>query len=83
MYFVYILKSLKNGSYYKGFTNNISRRISEHNSGKTSSNKKLAPFKLIHVEICQTREEARKLEKFFKTGYGREIIREIGAVVER
>ncbi len=81
MYFVYILKSLVNGHYYKGLTNNIERRILEHNAGKTNSNKKFAPYKLVHVEICNNLEEARKLELFFKSGYGREIIKEIDELI--
>ena len=34
----------------------------------------MKPLKLFHVELCKTRKEARKLEKYFKSGYGREII---------
>jgi len=37
----------------------------------------MLPLDLIHVEICNTRSEARKLELFFKSGYGREVIEEI------
>jgi putative endonuclease len=77
MYYVDILKSLYNGTFYKGFTDNIDRRIDEHQNGKTSSNKQYRPFRLIHVEICKDRAEARKLEIFFKSGFGREIISEI------
>lgn len=77
IYFVYVLKSLKNGAYYKGLTNNIERRIREHNAGKTSSNRSFAPFRLIFVQEFDRISEARKFEKFLKTGYGREIIKEI------
>ncbi len=77
MYFVYIIKSVKNGYYYKGLTKDIERRLREHSLGKTSSIKHLAPFKLIYVEICISLKEARKLEKYFKSGFGREIIKEI------
>ena len=87
MYFVYILKSLKTEEFYKGLTDDLSRRLKEHMNGKCNSTKDRLPLKLIHVEVCSTREEARKLEKFFKSGYGREIIKELAeennaAVVE-
>lgn len=49
----------------------------EHELGQNASTKGKAPFDLIHVEICNDRKEARKCEKFFKSGWGREIIREI------
>ena len=63
---------------YKGLTGNIDERLSKHFNGKVESTKNRLPMKLIHVEICINRIEARKMEKFFKSGYGREIIKEIG-----
>lgn len=77
MYFVYIILSLKTNEFYKGITNDIDRRIKQHFDGKTTFSKKKSPLKLIHVEIYNTRIEARKIEKFLKSGYGREIIKEI------
>ena len=77
MYFVYILESLNNDFIYKGLTDNIDRRLNQHFSGKVFSTKRKLPLRLVHVEICKTRVEARKLELFFKSGFGREIIEEI------
>ncbi len=82
MYYVYILRSLKTDECYKGLTNNIDRRISQHLLGQVEFTKNRLPLELIHVEICSNREIARKMEKFFKSGYGREIIREIAQVVK-
>ena len=75
-YFVYVFKCVT-GEYYKGTSNSISRRLKDHESGKVDFTKNKLPLKLIHVELCSTRKEARKLEKFLKSGYGREIIKEI------
>jgi len=77
MYFVYVLKSIKTGKYYKGLTNNIERRFKQHIERKVVSTKYQLPLKLIHVEICPNRLEARVLEKYLKSGYGREFIHEI------
>ena len=77
MFFVYVLKSLKTGEFYKGITGDPNRRLNEHFRGKVSSTKNKLPLELIYVEICSTRLEARKLEKFLKSGFGREIIGEI------
>ena len=77
MYFVYILQSLSKNFVYKGLTSDIDRRLKEHFLGQVRATKHKLPLKLIHVEICDTRLEARSLEKFFKGGYGREIIEEI------
>lgn len=77
MYFVYVLQSLKTGEYYKGITNDIDRRMHEHFSGRSKFTKNKLPLRIIQVEICKDRKTAREMEKFFKSGYGREIISEI------
>ena len=78
-YFVYIIKSKLDGKFYTGITNNIDRRLPEHDRGKrsTPSTLKRGPFGLIHVEVAINRRDARKLEKYFKSGAGREIRNEI------
>ena len=81
MYYVYVIKSIVVGSYYKGRTIDIDRRLKEHESGKTLSIRIKKPFRLIHVEIVDTLEQARKLETYFKSGFGRENIKEIDADV--
>ncbi len=77
MYYVYLLKSVKTGKIYKGLTGNIDRRFDEHQNGRVSSTKSILPLELIHVEICKDRKSARELEKYFKSGYGREIALEL------
>ncbi|HVZ67567.1 MAG TPA: GIY-YIG nuclease family protein [Patescibacteria group bacterium] len=77
MYYVYILKSLKTKEFYKGLTGNLDRRLDEHFRGKEKFTKTMLPLTLVHVEICDTRDNARQLEKFFKSGFGREIIKEL------
>ena len=81
MYYVYVLRSIKDGSFYKGRTNDLSRRLLEHNRGETCSNRGKRPFQLIYVELCDSLEEAKYLESYLKSGFGREIIKEIYADV--
>ncbi len=71
MFYVYILKSLKNGRLYTGSTENLQRRLLEHNSGRSTYTKLTKPFKLLHQETFKTRSEAVKREMFLKTGVGR------------
>ena len=82
MYFVYIIQSELTGEFYKGLTVNINRRLDEHNSAQTVSIKNKRPFTLVHVHICESRLEAREWEKFFKSGIGREVIKELAGMVE-
>lgn len=77
MYYVYIIKSLKTKEFYKGQTDNLDRRLNEHFTGRTKFAKNKLPLQIVHVELCENRMEARKLEKYFKSGYGREIILEL------
>lgn len=77
MFAVYILQSIKTGEFYKGLTANLDNRLNEHFNGKSYSTKSMLPLRLIHVEFCSTRIEARILEKYLKSGFGREIIAEI------
>ena len=77
MYFVYVLKSTIDNRLYKGMTNNIERRIYEHNLGKHRSTRPYRPWTLVYSEALETREEARKREKYLKSGIGREFLKKI------
>lgn len=74
MFFAYVLLSLKDKKRYYGLTNNLRRRVSDHNSGKVNSTKLRRPLKLIYFENFETQLEARKRELYFKSGYGREFL---------
>ncbi|HBB76144.1 MAG TPA: endonuclease [Candidatus Levybacteria bacterium] len=80
-YCVYILRSIKDGKFYTGFTDNINRRLAQHDKGNISTKSTLnrGPFEMIHVEVVNSRLEARTLEKYFKSGSGREVRDEIYA----
>ena len=60
----------------------MDKRINEHFVGNVKTTRNKRPFKLIHVELCESRSEARKVEKYFKSGFGREIIHEVAEVAE-
>ncbi len=74
----YVLKSEIDGSLYVGISKDVKRRIKEHNSGKTSSNRSKTPYILILKEKCENYREARKREQFWKSGFGREKLKQIG-----
>ena len=75
MFYVYVLQSLVDKTLYIGMTNNLKRRISQHNVGKVRSTKAKKPFKLIYQESFNSRIEAREREKYYKTGFGREQLK--------
>ena len=71
MYYIYVLRSLKNGRRYVGYTNNLERRLKEHNNGQSTYTKLTKPFVMIYHEQLSSRQEAIKREKFLKSGIGR------------
>jgi putative endonuclease len=77
MYFVYVLKSHKNGRFYTGSTGDVQKRLIEHNSGKSKATKFTRPFELICQESYNTRAEAYKREMYLKTGQGREELKKL------
>ncbi len=77
MYYVYAIKSEFKNYIYVGITDNIKRRIGEHNKGYSKTTKPYKPFKTILIEMLPNRIEARKREKFLKSGFGKEYIKSI------
>ena len=71
MYFVYVLQSLHHDFRYTGMTQNLERRLSQHDRGSTSSTKFYAPFVIIHSEAFESSNEARTREKYLKSAAGR------------
>ena len=75
MFIVYILLSEKDNKRYIGFTDNIERRLTEHNLGKVKSTKNRQPLKLIYTEQYENKSYAMKREKYFKSAAGRRFIK--------
>ena len=76
MYTVYILHSAEHNKIYIGFTQNLEDRLKSHNQLATKGwTVKFRPWKLIHYESFQTKQQALKREKQLKGGQGRNWIR--------
>ena len=76
MHYIYVLQSSKDGELYIGVTNNLDKRIREHNQGKVFSTKRREPFKLIYFEGFLSTIDAYNREKYLmKTGWGRKHLR--------
>ena len=74
MWFAYALKSKKDGGLYIGMSSDLERRLLEHNRGYNRSTKSRAPFSLIYSQEYSSRTEARRREKYLKSGVGREFL---------
>ena len=69
-FFVYIIQSLKDSGYYVGMSGDIAKRLAYHNQGRVRSTKHRTPFRLLHSEEFDSRQEARNREKYLKSYAG-------------
>ena len=75
-FYVYVLQSVVNKHFYVGHTKHILERWEEHNRGKSKFTKKFLPYRLVYFETFSSRPLAVKREIFFKSGKGREWLKE-------
>lgn len=75
MYYTYVLKSEKDGSFYIGWTDNLKHRLNKHFSGQVKSTSSRIPLHLIYYEACCNKEKAILREKALKTGFGRKYLK--------
>ena len=70
MYFVYILKNNSSNKHYIGSTNNLERRLEEHNRGQTKSTKRRGVWSIIYTKQFATSIEAKRREQLIKSYKG-------------
>lgn len=70
MWYVYFL-ALSNGDTYVGSTNDLKRRFKSHALGQVSSTQPFRPVKLKCYVGVETELNARRLERYFKSGSGK------------
>ncbi|MCF8412089.1 MAG: GIY-YIG nuclease family protein [Melioribacteraceae bacterium] len=78
MFYVYVLCSKKDHKRYIGLTNNLEKRLAQHNAGLVKPTKFRRPLELIYLEEFESRSSAAMREKFFKSGFGRDFLNSKG-----
>lgn len=73
-HYVYVLRSLKDGEFYTGSTEDLRSRVNDHNTGKNVSTRKRRPFELIYYEAYRNKHDALGREKFLKSGSGKRFL---------
>ena len=74
MFFVYILRSVQVDIFYVGHTDDLAKRIREHQTGRSPYTRTRGPWELVHVEVFSTRAEAMKREREIKSRKSRRYI---------
>ncbi|MHC4155856.1 MAG: GIY-YIG nuclease family protein [Planctomycetota bacterium] len=84
MYYVYILQSLKTGRLYIGHTDNLTRRLEEHNSGRGGKyTQQHGPWRLAHNECHPDRPSAVRREMYLKSTRGSREKKKLAAALEQ
>jgi len=73
-HYVYVLLSDRDDKFYIGYTNNLYRRLDEHNAKESFSTKGRTPFKLIYSEVCLSEKDAKRRERYLKTTQGHRFL---------
>jgi putative endonuclease len=75
-YYVYILQSAPIATWiYVGYTEDLKKRLAEHNNGESPSTKHRRPYKLIHYEAYASKKDAKRREMYLKTTKGKTTLR--------
>ena len=77
MFVIYCLISQSANWIYVGMTENLNDRINRHAKGYEKTTKPYRPFLVIELATAFNRMEARRIEKWYKTSYGKSIIKEL------
>ena len=73
MFTVYVLRDSEE-KLYKGVTNDLPRRLSEHKQGKTITTSKMQNLMVVYTEEFDNFPTARKREIYLKTAAGRRYL---------
>jgi putative endonuclease len=74
-YYVYLLQSMKNSTWYTGYTTDLRKRFNEHQNNKSTYTKGRGPFKLIYYEASLHEEDAIARERYLKSGMGKKYLK--------
>ena len=75
MWYVYVLESKQDNSWYIGCTDDLKNRFKKHNTGKSIYTSKKLPWELIYYEASRNKTDAFKRELYLKSGYGRRYLK--------
>ena len=76
-WYVYVLRSIKDQMFYIGSTNDLQRRVAEHQAGKNISTARRLPMELLYFEGHRCKEDTIRREKYFKTTKGKVTLRQM------
>ena len=76
MHYTYVLQSIQDGRWYTGHSSELRARIDDHLKGRLESTRHRRPLQLIDDEACLTGADAKRRERYLKTGKGKRYLRQ-------
>jgi putative endonuclease len=73
--YVYVLRSVKTGNLYIGFTHDLRKRVAKHDKGLNPATKPYVPWELMYYEAHRNEDDARRRESYLKTTTGHQALR--------
>ena len=74
-FYAYVLRSLRDGQLYTGYSDNLKRRLAEHQAGRVIATQNRLPVELVYYEACRTQTDATRREKYLKTAWGKRYLK--------
>ena len=74
MFYVYLLESITSKKWYTGYSEDLRKRLSAHNSGRSEFTKDKGPFKIIYYEASLNKGDAKAREIYLKSGMGKRYL---------
>ena len=75
MYYVYILRSIRSGKLYTGFSKNLRNRLAKHKAKGVQTTKRFGKIELVFYEAYKCEGDVRRREKYLKTTKGKRALR--------
>ncbi len=83
MFYVYLLQSDVDSTFYVGFTEKLEQRLKQHNNGESKYTSRKIPWKLVYFENFETKSEALKRELFLKKQRNKEFYQRLVKNMDR
>lgn len=75
MFYVYVLKSVRNGKLYTGYSKDLKSRLRKHKTGGVHTTKRMGKVELIFYEAFKNKEDAKRRELYLKTTKGKRTMK--------
>ncbi len=77
VWYIYVIQSIDRIHQYVGMSSDPESRLIQHNAGQSRYTSAFRPWKIVYTELAGNIEDARRLEKYYKTAAGRRKIKKI------